>query len=142
MIETKNGAFNNSQLANRYNITDFPQYNQDRSVSYFPAITDEDLNKFKNHPNVKKITPLKDEKGRRDKNIFPQSPEYNWNNDFFGPIYIPEAGKTIDLNLNILPIYKRLLTVYEGNTLNVQGNQILINGKVATTYTLKKITIG
>jgi signal peptidase I len=138
MIETKNGAFNNSQLANRYNITDFPQYNQDRSVSYFPAITDEDLNKFKNHPNVKKITPLKDEKGRRDKNIFPHSPEYNWNNDFFGPIYIPKAGKTIDLNLNILPIYKRLLTVYEGNTLNVQGNQILINGKVATTYTFKK----
>lgn len=138
MIETRNGPFNNYQLASRYNITDFPQYNQDRSVSYFPAITDEDLNKFKNHPNIKSITPLKEEKGKRDPNIFPQNPDYNWNNDFFGPLYIPKAGTTIDINLNVLPLYKRVLTAYEGNTLDVQGNQILINGEVATTYTFKK----
>jgi len=138
MIETNGGAFNNYQLASRYNITDFPQYNQDRSVSYFPAITDEDLSKFKNHPNVKSITPLKEEKGKRDSNIFPQNPDYNWNNDFFGPLYIPQAGKTIDINLNVLPLYKRVLTAYEGNTLEIQGNQILINGKVATTYTFKQ----
>lgn len=138
MIETKTGAFNNYQLANRYHITDFPQYNQDRSVSYFPAITDEDLKVFKNHPNIKSITPLKEEQGKRDANIFPSHPDFNWNNDFFGPLYIPEAGKTINLNLNSLPLYKRLLTAYEGNTLDVQGNQILINGKVANTYTFKK----
>tara|TARA_R110000868_G_scaffold88088_3_gene245744 strand:+ start:8284 stop:9816 length:1533 start_codon:yes stop_codon:yes gene_type:complete len=138
MIETNNGPFNNYQLANRYNITDFPQYNQDRSVSYFPAITDEDLSIFKNHPNIKSITPLKDEKGKRDSNIFPSDPDYNWNNDFFGPLYIPQAGKTIDINLNVLPLYKRVITSYEGNTLEVQGNQILINGKLATTYTFKQ----
>ncbi|MCF8274465.1 MAG: signal peptidase I [Flavobacteriaceae bacterium] len=138
MVETNSGPFNNYQLASRYNITDFPQYNQDRSVSYFPAITDEDLSKFKNHPNVKSITPLKEEKEKRDPNIFPQNPDYSWNNDFFGPLYIPEAGKTIDINLNVLPLYKRVLTAYEGNTLDIQGNQILINGKVATTYTFKQ----
>ena len=138
MIETRNGPFNNYQLASRYNITDFPQYNQDRSVSYFPAITDQDLNKFKNHPNIKSITPLKEEKGKRDPNIFPQNPDYDWNNDFFGPLYIPKAGTTIDINLNVLPLYKRVLTAYEGNTLDVQGNQILINGEVATTYTFKQ----
>ena len=138
MVETNSGAFNNYQLASRYNITDFPQYNQDRSVSYFPAITDEDLSKFKNHPNVKSITPLKEEKGKRDPGIFPHNPDYKWNNDFFGPLYIPEAGKTIDINLNVLPLYKRVITAYEGNTLDVQGNQILINGKVATTYTFKQ----
>lgn len=138
MIETKTGAFNNYQLANRYHITDFPQYNQDRSVSYFPAITDEDLKVFKNHPNIKSITPLKEEQGKRDANIFPSHPDFNWNNDFFGPVYIPEAGKTIDINLNSLPLYKRVITAYEGNTLKVEGNQIVINGKVANTYTFKK----
>lgn len=138
MVETNNGPFNNYQLANRYHITDFPQYNQDRSVSYFPAISDEALSLFKNHPNVKSITPLKDEKGKRDPGIFPNNPDYNWNNDFFGPLYIPQAGKTIDINLNVLPLYKRVITAYEGNTLEVKGNQILINGKVATTYTFKQ----
>ena len=43
--------------------------------------TNEDLSKFKNHPNIKSITPLKEEKGKRDTNIFPQNPDYNWNND-------------------------------------------------------------
>src|SRR5690606_37293269 len=63
---------------------------------------------------------------------------YDWNNDFFGPIYIPKAGTTINLNLEVLPLYKRLITEYEDNKLQVKGNQIYINGEVANTYTCKK----
>ena len=44
----------------------------------------------------------------------------------------------IDLNLDILPLYKRVITEYEDNTLQVKGNQILINGEVANTYTFKQ----
>jgi signal peptidase I len=67
--------------------------------------------------------------------MFPHDPNYNWNTDFFGPIYIPEKGKTIDLNLEVLPLYKRVITEYEGHQLTVNGNQILIDGQPATTYT-------
>ncbi|MGB1308898.1 MAG: S26 family signal peptidase, partial [Oceanihabitans sp.] len=137
-VETKNGAFNSRQLADRYNISDFPQYNQNASMSYFPGISEENLAKFKNHPNVKNITPLKREKGVRESNVFPHDPNYNWNNDFFGPLYIPKAGATIDLNLEVLPLYKRAITEYENNTLQVKGNQIIINGAVTNTYTFKK----
>ncbi len=42
------------------------------------------------------------------------------------------------INLKVLPLYKRVITEYEGNTLQVKGNQILINGEVATTYTFKQ----
>ena len=66
----------------------------------------------------------KKEKGVRDPNIFPHDPAYNWNADFFGPLYIPEAGETIEINLEVLPLYKRVITEYEGNTLQVKGNQI------------------
>ena len=137
-IETKNGPFNPDQLTKRYGITDLPQYNQDYSLSYFPGITDETLNQFKNHPNVKSIEPLKREKGQREESVFPHDPNYSWNNDFFGPLFIPETGATIDLNLDVLPLYKRAITEYENNTLQVKGNQIFINGKVASTYTFKK----
>ena len=58
-----------------------------------------------------------------------------WNTDFFGPIYIPEKGKTIDINLEVLPLYKRVITEYEGHDLSVKGNQIFIDGQLATTYT-------
>ncbi|PWK17665.1 signal peptidase I [Xanthomarina spongicola] len=137
-VETKSGPFNNDQLIKRYDITDMPQYNQDYSLSYFPGITDETLNQFKNHPNVKSVEPLKREKGEREASVFPHDPNYNWNNDFFGPLYIPKAGATIDLNLEVLPLYKRVISEYENKTLQVKGNQIYIDGQLATTYTFDK----
>ncbi len=137
-VQPKTSQFNPKYLANRYDITDRFGIINNQNTYYFSAISDEALAKFKDNPNVKSITPNKEEKGVRDSGIFPHDPNYNWNNDFFGPLYIPEAGKTIDLNLKVLPLYKRLITEYEGNTLKVEGNQILINGEVANTYTFKQ----
>ena len=137
-VETKNGAFNNRLLADRYNITDFPQYYQNGSIALFPGISDESLTKFKNHPNVKKVTRYELEKGQTDPSVFPHDPGYNWNNNFFGPIYIPKAGVTIDLDLEVLPLYRRIITEYEDNTLQVKGNQIFINNELANNYTFKK----
>ncbi|WOD42722.1 signal peptidase I [Hwangdonia lutea] len=137
-VQPKTNQFNPIYVKERYDITDqFGIVNQ-QNTYLFPAISDEALAKFKNHPNVSSITPIKAEKGKRDPNVFPHDPNYNWNIDFFGPLYIPEAGKTIDINLEVLPLYKRVITEYEGNTLQVKGNQILINGKVADTYTFKQ----
>ena len=137
-VQPKANQFNANYLKERYDITDnFGIINQ-QNTYYFPAITDEALAKFKNHPNVVNITPNKAVKGERDSDIFPHDPNYNWNVDFFGPLYIPEEGKTIDINLEVLPLYKRVITEYEGNTLQVKGNQIIINGEVANTYTFKQ----
>jgi signal peptidase I len=71
--------------------------------------------------------------------IFPNSPVYkNWTRDFMGPIYIPEAGKTVKLNSETLPFYERVIKEYEGNELIINGNEIKINGQVATSYTFKQ----
>ena len=137
-VQPKTNQFNAKYLKERYDITDRFQIINSQNTYGFSAISDEALAKFKNHPNVASITPIKDEKGRRDPNIFPHNPNYNWNVDFFGPLYIPEEGKTIDINLEVLPLYKRVITEYEGNTLQVNGNQILINDEVADTYTFKQ----
>ncbi len=62
----------------------------------------------------------------------------SWNRDNMGPIYIPEAGKTVALNKENLPLYKKIIGEYEGNDLKVNGDEIRINGQVATTYTFKQ----
>lgn len=98
-------------------------------------LTDELAAEIKKNPNVISVT--KDIATGKDIGIFPKSPDYSWNRDNFGPLYIPEAGKTVPLNIDVLPLYKRLITAYEGNELKVNGNQILINGKVVTDYTFK-----
>ena len=138
LVQPKTNTFNPNFIKDRYDITDGFGIMNSQNTYYFSAISDEALSRFKNHPNVASITPNKQEKGVRDSDIFPHDPNYNWNVDFFGPLYIPEEGKTIDINLEVLPIYKRVITEYEGNTLQVKGNQILINGEVTDTYTFKQ----
>lgn len=137
-VQPKTNQFNPVFLKERYDITDGFGIINNENTYYFSAISDEALAKFKDNPNVVSITPNIQEKGLRDPNIFPHDPAYNWNVDFFGPLYIPEEGKTMAINLENLPLYKRVITEYEGNDLKVQGNQILINGEVATDYTFKQ----
>lgn len=62
----------------------------------------------------------------------------NWNKDNFGPIHMPKKGETITLTKENLPLYKRIISEYENNTLNVNGNEIMINGQLAKTYTFKQ----
>ena len=121
-----------------YDITDPFGIINNQNTYRFVAIGDETIKKFENHPNVESVTRILEDKGVRNSRMFPHNPYQNWNTDFFGPIYIPEAGKTIDINLEVLPMYKRVITEYEQNDLRIEGNQIYINDVLSTTYTFKQ----
>jgi len=60
-----------------------------------------------------------------------------WNEDNLGPLYVPEKGVTIELTLDNLPLYKRIIGLYEKNNLFVKENKIYINGKEVNSYTFK-----
>ena len=68
---------------------------------------------------------------------YPVGTDYGWTHANYGPIWIPKKGEKIDLTLENLPLYERCIRNYECNTLEVKGNQILINGQPATSYTFK-----
>ena len=68
---------------------------------------------------------------------YPVGVDYGWTHANYGPIWIPKKGAKVDLTLQNLPLYERCIRNYEGNTLEVKGGQIYINGKVATSYTFK-----
>ena len=70
--------------------------------------------------------------------LFPQNKNTKWTIDNYGPIWIPAKGATIDINLENLPFYERIIKIYEGNDLKVERDgTILINGQKATSYTFK-----
>src|SRR5690606_33517495 len=69
--------------------------------------------------------------------IFPFDSAYPWNVDNFGPLVIPKAGTTVEINHRNIVLYERIIKNYELNDLEIQGNTILINGKPATSYTFK-----
>lgn len=70
--------------------------------------------------------------------IFPNDPRYDWSEDDFGPLYIPKAGVTLQLTEKNLPLYRRVIEVYEHNTLETRGEDILINGVKVTSYTFQQ----
>ena len=70
--------------------------------------------------------------------IFPFSPAYKWTRDNFGPLWVPQKEATVQLTLENLPLYDRIITSYEGNDLQVKDGRIYINSEEAQSYTFKQ----
>ncbi|MCX2720409.1 signal peptidase I [Lentiprolixibacter aurantiacus] len=102
------------------------------------TLTDEMLIQLEQSKSIDSVVKIIEPAGVKGYNIFPNHRDYAWNNDNFGPIYIPGKGDEVKLDLGTLPLYKKIIRDYEGNTVDVSGNQILINGEVADSYTFKK----
>ncbi len=115
------------------NITDaFGQIAKDTLI--FSALPQASVDRLKNIPGLTKVERIIHKE--TDKSIFPGTKD--WNVDNLGPIYIPEAGKSVELNKETLPFYKKVIGEYEGNDLKVNGDEIRINGQIATSYTFKQ----
>ncbi|ESU22266.1 lepB protein [Flavobacterium enshiense DK69] len=120
-------------LLKELNITD-PAGQTAKDTIFFSALTSESALRLKNTPGITSVTRIIDKTA--DKRIFPHTKA--WSQDNLGPIYIPEEGKTVELNAETLPFYKRIITEYEHNDLKVTGTDIRINGQIAKNYTFKQ----
>ena len=138
LVQPKKNKFNKRVMINNYDITDrFGPINSNYTYK-FMGISEKSLEKLKNHTNVSWIKKDTFPKGYRDSSVFPQNPSFDWNNDFFGPIYIPQKNKSIKITKANLPIYKRLIEVYENNKLEIKGSEIYINGVQTNEYKFKQ----
>lgn len=126
------GSSLSKPLLERLDITEGSRINVPGQFIY--NLTEENRDELQRLAVVKSVEPLNEPAGKWAPEIFPYDSAYKWNRDNFGPLYIPQKGVPIQLTLKNLPIYQRLITTYEGNTLQVKNGQILINGNVATSY--------
>ena len=67
--------------------------------------------------------------------MFPKDPYINNTMTDFTRFQIPKKGQTVKINTSNIAWYRRIITAYEGHTLSETKNDILIDGKKATTYT-------
>ncbi|MEL0201918.1 MAG: signal peptidase I, partial [Flavobacteriaceae bacterium] len=70
--------------------------------------------------------------------FFPNRIPYDWNEDNFGPLVIPKAGTTVNINSTTWPLYKKIIQDYEKNQVAVTSAGISINGQPADSYTFKQ----
>src|SRR5690606_11798614 len=111
------------------------EYHQLAANAYTLMMTAEDAEQVKQWPIVKQVTPQILSADQYDPNVFPHDPQHAWNQDNYGPIIIPKKGWTVTLDSTNYSIYERAISVYEGNTIEKNGNDILINGKKTNQYT-------
>jgi signal peptidase I len=104
---------------------------------YQVFLSDKKAEIIRQFSNVKSVTVDCKGVGEPNVGIFPHDPHYPWNEDNFGPLWIPKKGVTVKLTQDNLCFYERVINAYEGNKLEVKGNSIYINGKPADLYTFK-----
>ena len=107
------------------------------SKRYILPLTKTNANAISKFANVKEVLPMFEREGEFDVKIFPYNRIFGWNEDNFGPIWIPSKGSTIKLDTSNLCLYQRVIDVYENNDLRVEGSKIYINNKESDSYTFK-----
>ena len=132
-VTTDGTGFDQTYITKELNITD-GAYQSTQNTFYFRALTEESANRLRLNPIVKSV--IRNISHEAEAVIFPYNTK--WNLDNLGPIYIPKKGVTIALNTKSLPFYKTIIREYENNDLKVKGDEIRINGQIATTYTFKQ----
>ena len=117
-------------------------YDQNLPGYPYMSLTQEMVEKVSTYPNVVSVTRNVDvwppDYPDSETSIFPFEPSFRWTRDNFGPLWIPSKGAEVELNMNNLPLYRRIIAAYEGNELAVKDGRIFINSEETRTYTFKQ----
>lgn len=87
----------------------------DPSLPGYPAmpLTAEMLEKVKGLPGVESVELNVETEPWDCREIFPFTTDTGWSRDQFGPLWIPSKGSTVKLTDENLPMYERIISVYE-----------------------------
>ena len=85
------------------------------SGSYVAIFDAEGLEKLKNLKTVESVEPLFETEPWNYKELFPFT-QTGWTRDFYGPLWIPKKGETVELSEENLPLYERVIRDYEGES--------------------------
>jgi signal peptidase I len=106
----------------------------------FKALTEDMAKQFAANPNIGIERSYSDdgekEYGPNPNNSFPI--DRNWNQDYYGPYYIPKKGDIVKLDSSNIELYKRIIRDYEHHKLSVQEDKIFIDGKPTDKYKIEQ----
>ena len=131
-----NGEILETDLLNELEITETDQLYDPDMESYVFALTRKQASDIRNLSNITKVSLLENtNRNLSYLSFFPYDPAYSWNEDNFGPIVIPRKGLSVDLSLENLPLYKRIIETYEKNKLDIKDGIIYVNNNPTDSYT-------
>lgn len=140
-VSTK-GVYLNTETLNDMGIEDDDiKQILNKPFTYEINTTKENIEKIKQMPlvgEVKQIILGKEWALTPFEICFPHdTANFKWTKDNFGPITIPEKGKTVKLNKENLSLYQRLIQTYEKHKLDIKDSTIYIDDKPTNSYTFQ-----
>lgn len=108
------------------------------NLDYSFTLTEQLADTLKSKTFITVVERNNEKKDLWDEFVFPYNSNYKWNVDNFGTLKVPAKGDTLRLDTLNLCLYERLIAVYEGNTLDVKQDSIIINGVYTRTYVVKQ----
>jgi signal peptidase I len=132
-----NGTKINPKAFERMGVSKSDQSMTLNGTVYRLPLTMENAKVISGFANVTGVNPEVRRAGDYSPMIFPHDPGYRWNEDNFGPLWIPSKGSSVKLDLTNICLYQRIIDVYEENDLEVKDSLIYINGEPADSYTFK-----
>ncbi len=122
----------------KFDISDPIQQGQDSvGIFFIVNLPNKKVNEFKSLSFIKSVDSIIEKKGEYNSRIFPHNRNFKWNNDNFGPLYIPKAGTTVNIDTTNISLYSRIIINYENNKMEIKGDKIFINDIETKTYTFK-----
>lgn len=105
--------------------------------TFWYDLTDANAKLLSGFANVTGVTEEIRKPGEYLGQIFPHNPSIPWNEDNFGPLWIPSKGSTVKLDMSNICLYEQIIDIYENNNLAIKDSVIYINGKPSDSYTFK-----
>ncbi len=134
LVQTKGQFLDEDVLKEDFNVGS-GQIISGNSMNYLIVLTEEEAARMKQLPYIQSI---EKEVKHFNPSVFPNdTTRFKWSEDFYGPVWIPEKGKTITLTPDNMPLYRRVIDVYEDNDLMEANGKYIINGVETTEYTFK-----
>jgi len=137
-VQTRGHFMDETLLEDSFHVETTPERTQlfeTGPMQYLIELTAEEAGRLQQLPYVSEI---KKEIKTYTRELFPNdTARYKWSEDFYGPVWIPEKGKTVTLTPDNIAFYRRIIDVYEENDLTEVSGKFLINSKETNEYTFK-----
>lgn len=119
---------------------DIPFYNQMYNGAGYEVYTlPETAEELKSLDFIKEVILSKRPVGDPEPRIFPNVSLFPWNEDNFGPLYIPKSGDKLPVNTSMLAKYDKYIKFFEGHEdVRITEDQLFIDGKEIKEYTFNQ----
>lgn len=137
LVRLKQGTLLNPEMLRKLNITENEVKKELKDV-YNIKMTIESAKKLIGMSfvsDVKRRIKIFEE-GERE--AYPRGLKKLWNSDHMGPLFVPQKGDEIELNLKTLPYYRAIIEKFESNKVFVKGDGVYVNSKRRESYTIQK----